>query len=167
MEIVVRIITEEDIPAVVDIQVEGWKTAYKGIIDDAFLNLMDKQARIEQRKKDYKDGPFIVAVVDNEVVGFCRYYYDVLSDDGQDCDSELMALYVKPELKKQGIGKTMFNYAINDLRNRGKSKMVLWCLKDNYPSRVFYEKMGGQVIGEHGIELGGKVYQEVGFRYNI
>lgn len=167
MGIVIRSITEEDIPQVVDIQVDGWKTAYKGIIDDDFLNSMDKQARIEQRKKDYKNGPFIVATIDGEVVGFCRYYDNVLSSDGESCDCEIMALYVKPELKKHGIGRAMFNYAVNDLKNRGKSKMILWCLKENYPSRVFYEKMGGTIVGEHGIELGEKIYQEVGFSYNI
>ena len=76
-------------------------------------------------------------------------------------------LYVKPELKNQGIGKAMFNYAKDDLKIKGKIKMILWCLKDNHPSRKFYEKMGGNVVGEHGIEIGGKTYQEVGFGYDF
>ena len=37
MRITIRNISEEDIPQVVDIQVEGWRIAYKGIIDDEFL----------------------------------------------------------------------------------------------------------------------------------
>lgn len=167
MQIIIRNITEEDIPAVVDIQVEGWKTAYKGIIDDVFLNSMDKKERIEQRKNDYKMGEFIVAEYNNEVVGFCRYDEVVVSPDGEGFDCELMALYVKPELKQQGIGKTMFNYVITDLKNKGKNKMIIWCLKDNYPSRKFYEKMGGEVVNEHEIEIGGRAYQEVGLGYDL
>lgn len=167
MEITIRNINVEDIPAVVDIQIEGWKTAYRGIIDDLFLDSVDRQSRIEQRKKDYKDGQFIVAVQNDEIVGFCRYYDNVLSSDGQDCDCEIMALYVKPELKRQGIGKKMLNYAVSDFKNMGRNKMILWCLKENYPSRTFYEKMGGQIIGEHKIEFGGKAYQEVGFCFDI
>ena len=76
-----------------------------------------------------------------------------------------MALYVKPELKYQGIGKAMFDYAKNDLINKGNKKMILWCLKDNEPSRKFYEKMGGTIIREHTINIGGKSYEEVGFAY--
>lgn len=32
--IIIRNIEEKDIPSIVDIQIDGWKTAYKGIIDD-------------------------------------------------------------------------------------------------------------------------------------
>lgn len=167
MEIVIRNITEKDIPQVVDIQVNGWQTAYKGIIDDEFLISMNKEKIIEQRLQDYMLGHFIVAIVNNEIVSFCRYDEVTVSPDGEGFDSELMALYVKPELKHQGIGKKMFGFVTTALRNSGKVKMILWCLKDNYPSRKFYEKMGGEIIREHEIEIGGKKYKEVGFGYKL
>lgn len=166
-DIIIRNIVETDIPAVVDIQFEGWKTAYKGIIEESYLNSMNKKEREQKRKNDYNKSLFIVATLNNEVVGFCRYSENVISTDGEDCDCEVMSLYVKPELKQQGIGKTLLNYAKSDLRNKGKRKMVLWCLKENYPSRRFYEKMGGKIIGEHDIEIGEKVYGEVGFGFNL
>lgn len=31
-DIIIRNVCKEDIPRVVDIQIDGWKTAYKGII---------------------------------------------------------------------------------------------------------------------------------------
>ena len=167
MRITIRNITEEDIPQVVDIQVEGWKAAYKGIIDDEFLKSMDKEKQIERRKNDYKQGNLIVAEWNSKVVGFCRFSDVALSNDSENFDCELMALYVKPELKQQGIGKEMFNYVVNDLKGKEKSKMILWCLKENYPSRAFYEKMGGIIVGEHKIEIGDKTYQEVGFEYSL
>ena len=40
MNIFIRNIIEDDLPEVIDIQIQGWKTAYRGIIDDAFLNSM-------------------------------------------------------------------------------------------------------------------------------
>lgn len=36
MEVIIRKITEQDIPHVVEIQIKGWQTAYKGISDDEF-----------------------------------------------------------------------------------------------------------------------------------
>ena len=53
--IIIRNIEEKDIPSVVDIQIDGWKTAYKGIIDDNdILISMNRDERIERRKKIIK-----------------------------------------------------------------------------------------------------------------
>ena len=45
--------------------------------------------------------------------------------------------------------------------------MILWCLKDNDPSKEFYKKMGGEIIKERVIEIEKQNYWEVGFVYNI
>ena len=42
MDIVLRKIEYNDIPSVVDIQMNGWKAAYKGIIDDDILDAMNR-----------------------------------------------------------------------------------------------------------------------------
>ena len=53
------------------------------------------------------------------------------------------------------------------MKNIGKTKMVLWCLKDNVLARKFYEKMGGIIIKERLIHIGNKDYEEVAFEYGI
>lgn len=45
--------------------------------------------------------------------------------------------------------------------------MILWCLKNNEPSKKFYTKMGEKIIKERKIEIGEKEYLEVGFEYNV
>ena len=166
--IIIRNIEEKDIPNVVDIQVNGWKTAYKGIIDDNVLNSMNRDERIKKRSNDYKENGFIVAEINNEIVGFCRYTYNnEFTPDMQDIDCEITALYVKPNLKYNGIGTKLFQFVINEFKSKNKTKMILWCLKDNEPSKKFYTKMGGEIIKERAIEIGKKEYLEVGFEYNI
>lgn len=124
--IMIRNIEEKDIPSVVDIKIDGWKSAYKGIIDS---------------NKFTQDIPNI--------------------------DCELLALYVKPKLKYNGIGTRLFQFVINDFKSKNKNKMILWCLKDNEPSKKFYTKMGGKISKERTIEIGEREYLEVGFEYNI
>lgn len=166
--IIIRSIKEKDIPRVVDIQIDGWKTAYKGIIDDSILNSMNRDKKIEKRNKDYKDNGFIVAESDKEVVGFCRYIdSNKFTQDILDIDCELLALYVKPELKYNGIGTKLFQFVIDEFKSKNKTKMILWCLKDNDPSKEFYKKMGGEIIKERVIEIEKQNYWEVGFVYNI
>ena len=111
---------------------------------------------------------FIVAVLNDEVVGFCRYTFDnIFSPEIEKADCELCALYVKPELKYSGIGTKMFNYVVNEFKKKNKSKMILWCLKDNEPSKKFYTKMGGKIIKEKETIIGDIQYQECCFEYSI
>ena len=166
--IIIRNIEEKDIPNVVDIQIDGWKSAYKGIVDDNILKSMNRNERIAKRKNDYKENGFIVAELNNQVVGFCRYIdSNKFTQDIPNIDCELLALYVKPKLKYNGIGTRLFQFVINDFKSKNKNKMILWCLKDNEPSKKFYTKMGGKIIKERAIEIGEKEYLEVGFEYNI
>lgn len=166
--IIIRNIEKEDIPAVVDIQIAGWQTAYKGIVDDSYLNSMNREEKIRRRNDDYHQGGFIVAEIDKEIVGFCRYVDDnSFSPQFSEIDCELLALYVKPDLKNNGIGSKMLRYVLNEFKRQNKTKMVIWCLKDNFPSRKFYEKMGGKLLEEKTIMIGDRDYTEVGFIYEV
>ena len=167
-DIIIRNINENDIPSVAEIQVDGWKTAYKGIIDDIILNSMNKDEKIERFKSNYQKNGFIVAEFENKVVGFCRYSdNNEFTPDIQDTDCEITALYVKSDLKYNGLGTKLFQFVINEFKTKNKTKMILWCLKNNEPSKKFYTKMGGKIIKERTIEIGEKEYLEVGFEYNI
>ena len=166
--IIIRNVRKDDLWAVSSIVVEGWKSAYRGIIDDDFLDNLNVEDNYNRRLKDYKENGFIVAEIHNEVVGFCRYTINNLfSKDVNEIDCELCAIYVKPDLKRQGIGKALFDYVIQEQLKNNNKNMILWCLKENYNSRKFYEKMGGNVYGENEIQKGGKKYKEVGYRYDL
>lgn len=163
-DIIIRTIKEEDLPAVVDIGIAGWRTAYQGIIDSNYLNQMNHDDQLKKKRKNYKDNSFIVAELDGQVVGFCRYR-DTSPFSEADC--ELTAIYVKPDKKRNGIGRKLFEYVTNDFKHLGKTKMILWCLKENAPSRAFYETMGGTIVAEESVQIGDKEYLEVGFLYSL
>ncbi len=166
--IIIRDIRKQDIPDVVDIQINGWKTAYKGIIDDNYLATMSKEEKIKKRQNDYMLNGFIIAKLNDEIVGFCRYIdNNSHSPEVKGADCELLAIYVKSNLKNNGIGTKLFQYVKNEFITKGKNKMILWCLKDNEASKKFYTKMGGKIICERPIDIGNKSYQEVCFLYNI
>ena len=58
-------------------------------------------------------------------------------------------------------------YVIDLLRREGKKQMILGCLKENYTSRAFYEKMGGKVLHYDKIEFGNKKYGLTIYEYDI
>lgn len=109
--IIIRNIKKEDIFEVVDIQINGWKTAYKGIISNEYLQTINREERIKNREQDYMQNGFIVAELNKKVVGFCRYIdNNSFSKEIQEADCELLALYVEPILKYRGIGTKLFQY---------------------------------------------------------
>ena len=164
--IVIRRMEIEDAEAVTDILIKSWRTAYRGIISDEHLDNMDRVTLTDRRRKQYKD--YIVAVFEGRIVGYCWYVNNnSFTNDVPDIDCEVVALYVDPELKRNGLGRQLLLYAIDDLKKQGRKKMIIWCLKENYPSRKFYEKMGGEIIGEHTTNIGYKDYDEVGFLYKL
>lgn len=164
---IIRNVTEKDLPDVVDIQIAGWRTAYRSIIDDEILDTINREERLARRRKDWRDTGFIVAEKDGEVVGFCRYIDNNSYSSDYDVDCELMAIYLRPDVKRQGIGCKLFNYVADEFRRQGKKKMILWCLKDNQASRRFYEAMGGTLGGEKTFETGGKSFPEIAYLYDL
>lgn len=163
---IIRRMTIEDAEAVTDVLIDTWKTAYRGIVSDHVLDHQDREMLIGRRKKQYKD--YIVAEVNGRVVGYCWYVNDnSFSEDRSDIDCEIVAIYVLPETERRGVGRKMFSYAVDDLRKQNREKMVIWCLKENYSGRAFYEKMGGKISGEHKTHIGNEDYDEVGFLFGI
>ncbi len=167
MDIIIRDVDINDLEEIIDIQISSWRASYKGIIDDIILDSMDKDKMVERIKTNYQNGKFIVAINNNRVVGYCRYSLDNSYSIEYPVDCEITALYIKPELKYNGIGTKLFNYVVNELINMNKKKMIIWCLKDNYPSIKFYQKMGGVITYSKDFIKEDYKYPEVGLIYEL
>ena len=166
--IIIRNMEKEDIPAVVDIQINGWREAYKGIVADEYLTGMNRDARIKKIENSYLKYGFIVAQCQGKITGFANYIdSNKFTPETPDADCELSAIYVEPDLKRHGIGTKLFECVKEELTRKNKRKMVLWCLKDNEPSRKFYEKTGGKIIGERPVKIGRDDYTEICYSYDI
>lgn len=165
--IIIRKVKYEDIEQIVDINIEAWKKAYKGIIDDDILENLNRNEKIKKWKKHYNIGNVIVAERNGKILGYCRYE-DNAQYDNKDIDSEIIALYIDYNNRGNGIGRKLVEHVINDLKNKNKTKMIIWCLEKNNNARIFYEKMGGKLFDEENyFEKDGRKYKEVGYIYNI
>ena len=56
---------------------------------------------------------------------------------------------------------------MNEFKDKNLKKMIIWCFKDNYKARNFYEKMDGSYCGESSCVRGNKEYKKVGYVYNL
>jgi ribosomal protein S18 acetylase RimI-like enzyme len=75
---------------------------------------------------------------------------------------EIYALYLLKGWQGKGWGGKLFQIGLDQLVQAGYQNMALWVLRDN-PARGFYEHMGGRIVGEQRIEIGGAWYVEVAY----
>ena len=159
--ITVRNAEKEDVRQIAEILVEDWQKAYRGIMDDAFLDSMSADQRYEIEVKRYQK--FVVAADGNEILGYA--WLEMAADEPADC--EVIALYVRYSKRNNGIGKLLMRHAVDHFRETGKKKMIVWCLKENAESRKFYEKTGGKDFRTGSHNWGGKDYDMVSYLYDI
>ena len=84
-----------------------------------------------------------MATVENKVVGFV--YYEKSSEEKFKDYGYLEAIYLLEEYKGIGIGKMLFEVAVNGLKDMGYNKFYLHCLTGN-KTLGFYEKYTGKVV---------------------
>ena len=114
---VIRSAKKEDVRQIAEILVEDWQKAYRGIMEDAFLDSMNAEQRygIEVRRYD----KFIVAADGDEILGYA--WLEPTDEEPADC--EVIALYVRYNLRNRGVGKRLMRHAFDHFRAAGKKKM--------------------------------------------
>lgn len=152
--------TIADCMAVAKVHMQSWKESFVGLVPQAFLDKMS----VENRTKAFEEGftiesykMYVAEVAEQGVVGF--------SDFGKPrenigYEAELYAIYLLPEFQRKGIGKKLFNLGAEYFTKSGKNSMYLLALEVS-PYRLFYEKMGGRVVGRKQIEIEGVEYEEL------
>ena len=166
MTITIRLAGLEDAPGIAKVHVDSWRTTYKGLIDDEFLAGLSYERRTQvwtQSLADPQIASFLyVAETDTgEIVGFVSAGPEHEGDPNY--RGELYAIYLLQQAQGQGLGQKLMETAMHELYERGFSSMLLWVLKDNLPSRKFYEAVGGEYLREKPIEIGSQILVEVAY----
>lgn len=168
MSLEIRDATKDDITDIATIHVAGWQGAYGGIVDQAYLDSMTIESRIEQWTNHFNAGETNakIALVSGNVAGFVDCGSLKTPPPGTSkirplYSSEIYALYLKPEFFRQGVGTALIKNAAADLKEKKHQSMCLWVLKDNKRACSFYDAMGAQRIGKKMIEIGPTKAKEV------
>lgn len=160
----IRYYEERDIDKIAKIIVDDWKIAYKGIIDNDYLENLNYIDRAKNIKEKYEKQKSIVYIDNEDVKGYCRFGEN---RDNEKEYGEIYALYIKYDERNNGIGKSLSKKAMQILKDKGYKEAVIWCLKENKNARKFYEKIGGKLCNERKIAIGDKQYDEVCYKYNL
>lgn len=157
-----------DARSIAEIQVAGWKAAYRGIVPDEYLDGLDAASRIllwERFSADAK-GKLYVADSGVGVAGFCHLIPS--RDPGAEGAAEIAAIYVSPAAWRKGIGRNLCAAAVRSATERGYERVTLWVLSGNLPGRRFYEAIGFEHDGglKHEV-MNGTRLEEVRYQMSL
>jgi ribosomal protein S18 acetylase RimI-like enzyme len=152
-DLTLRALQPADVETIVAIAVAAWRPIYafyqQEMGDDLFAaacpNWPEEKARQVRAACDSACGPQAsnvlvgVAETDGRPVGFVTFYADERSGIG-----EIGNNAVHPDLRGQGIGPRMYQYAFDRLRERGMRYVKVGTGGDpaHAPARRAYEKAG-------------------------
>lgn len=153
----VRWATPDDAAELADVHVTTWQKAYAGIFPEAYLDRLDRDARIRWWYRFIQEGARVHVAEDDRVVGFC--HAGGSDDDGW---GEVFALYVHPLYWGAGHGFELLDAGESTLISMGHDKALLWVLEANERGRRFYERQGWEVGKPIRVEeIGGKQVTEL------
>src|SRR5579859_6248223 len=156
--ILIRKAEPTDAAGIAHVHVQSWRTTYRGIVPDAYLDALDEADRTQMWQELLTDDfDTFVAEREGQIVGFimggkCR-------DRAQQCDGELYAVYLLEEVQRARIGRDLVRELAHALRRRGLRKMGVWVLAKN-PAKAFYTRLGANFMRAKEIEIGGAVLME-------
>ena len=159
-----------DAAAIARVHVESWRTTYRGLMPDPVLEGLSVEQRREMWErllcsKSVDRCAFVAEAADGELVGFADGGPPQAHVSGH--DSELYAIYLLNEWQGRGAGGRLLRAVGGWLAERGHRRMVLWVLAENYPSRRFYERLGGVLVAQQPFDIGGATLDEVAYGYDL
>jgi len=156
----------EDAQGIGKVHVDSWRTTYKGILPDDFLNNLSYEQRTELWKKNISDTTNYVLVAENEqdeIIGFATG--GTRKTNSVPNATDLTSIYLLEEYHGMGIGKQLLKEIFAYFKQKEYEKVFVEVLAEN-KTRDFYEYYGAQYVNNIEIKISGKIVEELIYVWN-
>lgn len=155
MNSTIRKVQQGDEKTLAYIQTESWKAAFAEILP---ADLLKRCTDIDKAEKMYsgllKDniGNGYILEINNKA--HCIAYWDASREADMAGYAELICIHSLQDGWRHGYGSQMMIRVLDDIRNAGFNKVMLWVFKENTRAISFYEKHGFTANGKSQEALG-------------
>lgn len=164
----VRVATPDDAEAIERVRTDTWRAAYHGLLPAEVLDRLgyDGTRRRQVMATMPSDRFILVAEHGAAVVGFVNGGPSRIPDGEH--GGEIYAIYVLPSHQGHGHGGALMRAGARECLVRGWRGMLIWVLRDNWPSRRFYQGMGGRHLRDRDEdrEIEGVIVTEAGYAWD-
>lgn len=154
-----------DIKGIAKVHVDSWRTTYKNIISDEFLNNLSYVNREKLWTSNMSNmNVYVAESPEGEIVGFSTGGKE-RSGNYTGIDGELYAIYILKEFQGQGVGKLLVKPVIDELLSTNINSMLVLVLEKNN-SCQFYEALGGKRLDCLEVVIAGDKQNEIVYGWN-
>jgi L-amino acid N-acyltransferase YncA len=164
-EISLRRATVADAAAIAAVRIDSWRTTYRGMIPDTYLDgmkLEDSTATWTRILGAESDAVCVFVAESNcEIIGFASGM--MLKEEKLGMNAELTAIYLRPTWQRSGIGRRMLQKIARLCQAQGATGLLAWVIAGNRPARQFYQQLGAAQLVEQPFSWDGLDLIEVGY----
>ncbi|MCM0582148.1 GNAT family N-acetyltransferase [Weissella diestrammenae] len=158
---IIRQANINDILGIASVHNESWKTTYKGIVDQVYLDGLKINDWIKSWENKINDKSMYILVVTNndEVVGFMRI------EINQEIN-KIASIYILKQYQGLGIGTEIFSKGLEYLRDKNMNSAYIDVLKENVATE-FYKKQGAKKVSCKEIVIGNQRLEQETYVINF
>ncbi|PLS04822.1 GNAT family N-acetyltransferase [Neobacillus cucumis] len=147
-----------DLSKLQEISYETFKETFKDQNSPENMNAyLERAFNLKQLEKELSNisTQFFFVYFHNEVAGYLKVNTnDAQSEEMGNESLEIERIYIKNQFQKHGLGKYLFNKAMEIAMERNKKKIWLGVWEKNENAIAFYKKMGFVQTGAHSFYMG-------------
>ena len=143
MDYLIRKAKAGDETALAYIQTESWKAAFNNILSKEILQKsteINGVVSMYNRLLDEGIGNGYIMEVNGKPQ--CIAWWDKARDDDLADYAELLCIHSLQNKWRNGYGTKMIEKVLNDMKEAGYEKVILWVFTDNDTARKFYTACG-------------------------
>ncbi|HLR52048.1 MAG TPA: GNAT family N-acetyltransferase [Candidatus Avamphibacillus sp.] len=150
--------TLEDLHKLQEISYETFNETFRDQNSSENLRIyLERAFNLEQLENELSNisSEFYFVYFKNEVAGYLKININDAQSEEMGHDSlEIERIYIKNKFQRHGLGKVLFNKALEVAKEHNKKKIWLGVWEKNENAISFYKKMGFIKIGTHSFFMG-------------
>lgn len=161
---IIRQATQHDFSTIAKIRIDNWRTTYKGLLPQSFLDELDYEKEtnywFDYPKNDISN-VFVAVNRNNDILGFVG----IKAFDKAKTIGEIYALHTSQRFRGQGAGKALIYHSAKLFKSLGINEMRLWVVKGNNNAMTIYEYLGAQTYTERVEIINDTDVPEIGMKW--
>lgn len=155
----------EDAAHIAKVHVDSWRTTYKNIIPQSFLDKLSYEQRTTLWENNLANPArnVFVAEENEEIIGFV--VGEKRDTNTEHSATDLSAIYLLEQWQGKGVGKLLLKQIMHTFKEQGFHKVYVEVLAENN-TREFYKYYGAEFVKTIPITIGGATIDEEVYVWN-
>ncbi|MFS0788871.1 GNAT family N-acetyltransferase [Shouchella sp. 1P09AA] len=158
MSVTIKACTTNDLKELQELSIETFNDTFKQQNSpENMADYLNKAFTLEKLNEEMSNrfSNFYFLFYKNNLAGYLKINTGEAQSEMMDNDSlEIERIYIKKNYQKHGLGKHLYNLAINSALDKNKNNVWLGVWEKNDNAIAFYQKMGFSQTGSHSFFMG-------------